>query len=209
MKKFSTLLFLIPLLLISGVGCSSQKSNIQSMDTFAATNQEIKSVETTDTIKTVETIIKNETIKDCDEDLSCFKEAAETCQLARVKNSYTVNNLGINLNFADYYEIKGQVGEKCLFYMKTNSLTTEYSADIKKLLLSQGMTKEQITEYEEAGNQEAKNNYNGKDGFCFFIYNDDLKSLINHWSNNDYSSLSIMDIAQCSGDLFNEHNNKQ
>lgn len=203
MKKFSTILFLIPLLLISGAGCSLQKNNIQNINLSLPTDSEIK----TKTPK--EVIIKNENIKDCQTDLSCFKEAAGTCQIARVKNSYTVNNMGIDLNFNDYYEIKGLAGEKCLFYMKTNTLTTKYSEEIKTLLIGQGMTEKQIQEYEVAGNKEAKNNYNGKDGYCFFIYNDDLKNLINYWSNNDYSSLSIMDIAQCSGDLFNEHNNKQ
>jgi len=86
--------------------------------------------------------------------------------------------------------------------MKTNNLTTEYSEDIKKLLLNQGMTEEQIKEYEDAGNEEAKTNYNGKDGFCFFNYNDDLKLLIEHWQINDYSSLDITNLAECSGDLF-------
>ncbi len=197
MKKIHFYFLLVSLFFVLGVSCSLQKNNVQNIDLSSLVDTEIKNE-----IKK-EIIVRNENIKNCQTDLSCFKETAKTCQLARVKNSYTVNNMGIDLNFSDYYEIKGLVGEKCLFYMKTNTLTTKYSDEIRELLFGQGISYEQIKEYEDAGNKEAEMNYNGKDGYCFFIYNDDLKNLIDHWSNNDYSSLSIMDMAQCSGDLFN------
>jgi len=202
MKKFSFYFLLFSIFFILGIGCSLQK-NLPNINLSLPIDIKIEA----ETPK--EIIIKNENIKDCQTDLFCFEKAADTCQLAKVKNSYTINNLGIDLNFNDHYEIKGLVGEKCLFYMKTNTLTAEYSKEIKTLLLNQGITEKQIQEYENVGNKEAEINYNGKDGYCFFDYTTDLKNLINHWSNNDYSSLSIIDVAQCFGDLFTEQNNKQ
>jgi len=193
MKKFYLLSFIIFQILILGFGCSTQKNNIQNI---------VYNSSATPTQTKKEKIIINNNIKNCKKDLDCFKDASKTCQLSKVRNSYTVNTMGINLNFDDYYEIKGSVDNKCLLYIKTNNLTTEYSEDIKKLLLNQGMTEEQIKEYENAGNEEAKTNYNGKDGFCFFNYNDDLKILIEHWQINDYSSLDITNLAKCFGNLF-------
>lgn len=200
MKPLKNLIIISTLLLFIGVGCNLQKNNIQN----AKDNLTVDSKKTTTTEKIEEKkIVKNENIQNCKNDLSCMIEASKTCQLSKVNTTYTLNMMGVNLTFDDYYEIKGMVGEKCLFYLKTNDLNIKYSDSMKQLLIEQGMSEIEISDYEKIGKIEAQQSYNGKDAICFFDKTDSLTNLLNNWLANDRITIGITDVASCSGELIN------
>lgn len=148
-------------------------------------------------------VVKKDEIKNCSASLSCLAESAKTCQPAKATVAYTLDMMGVNYNFSDYYEIKNATDGKCPLYMKTNNVTVSYSAAAKQGLLGQGMTEVQVAEFEKSGTTDAQKGYNGKDATCLFSQNSALTKILTEWQVGDRVSTIITSVAKCSGPLMN------
>lgn len=131
---------------------------------------------------------------DCGTDLDCFIQASQNCDLAKVTHTATFNIFGMEQTTISSFELKGIESDKCIFYLKTESVDVKYADELVQQMLTSGSTEEQIQEQEQEANERADTS-EGLDRTCKFN-KDDLTSMLNKWKIGTFST-EDWDVAEC------------
>lgn len=133
----------------------------------------------------------------------CFLSAAQSCSLAKMISSVELDIFGITAKSETYQEIKGlEPSGRCVFYQRAQSYDASITQANEQELLSQGITKEQISEQINSM-KEAYSLTLGKDGSCKYPTADLVSYLENGRQGNISYSSEKMNEYECSGPLFN------
>jgi len=125
-------------------------------------------------------------VTDYGTDFNSFITASETCALATVRNSTTLNIFGIEHTTASQYELNGlDESGKCTFYIKTESININYSAEMIQQALDAGSTQEEIDQQLLETNQQYDQREN-RSGTCKFNATD-LSAMLTRWNDGSYS----------------------
>ena len=84
--------------------------------------------------------------KDCGEDMECFAAAAENCDPAKVLFTMDLEMMGIKISSTSYQEITGTEDDLCVFKIRTEGVTVEFTEEAVNQMLDMGLTQEQIDE---------------------------------------------------------------
>ncbi|HBY77584.1 MAG TPA: hypothetical protein DEG47_11445, partial [Cyanobacteria bacterium UBA11148] len=110
-------------------------------------------------------------------DWDCFINLAKTCTPAQVRGDTFINVFGMmDYTITGLYEIWGQNENKCVWFSRSESIQIQLSAQFRSLARSQGMTPQQIAEYEQELTAEVSQ-YLG-DSICRFNQANDLATYL-------------------------------
>jgi hypothetical protein len=84
--------------------------------------------------------------KDCGEDMDCFVEASRNCDPAKMLFPLEFEMMGINITTTTYQEIIGMEDGLCVFKMRTEDVSVEFSDEAVQSMLDMGLTQEQVDE---------------------------------------------------------------
>ena len=143
-------------------------------------------------------------IKDCGNDLGCLIESSKSCESAKVEYTYTAEIFGVEKTTAAYYELKGMEGDKCTFYMKTESIDVGYTDELIQQMMDSGISEDAARQKEQVENIKADSS-EGKDATCN-ILTSDLTDTLNTWKTNNLQvgtfSINIWKYSGCEGSYF-------
>lgn len=124
-------------------------------------------------------------VKDCGEDMECFTEAAQNCDPATVLFPLELEMMGIRITSTSYQEIVGPEDDLCVFKIRTDSVTVEFTDEAIDQMLEMGLTQEQIDEQiamtEDAANQEQLNQ------ICR-VDTERLAAVMEQWTEGSFST---------------------
>ena len=137
-------------------------------------------------------------IKDCGEDMECFAAAAENCDPAKVLFTMDLEMMGIKISSTSYQEITGSEDDLCVYKLRTEGVTVEFSEEAVNQMLDMGLTQEQIDEQiattQEQANQEQINQICRVDP-------ERLATVMGQWeagefSTDDWTGMDCEDIVE-------------
>ena len=133
---------------------------------------------------------------DCNNNLNCFINAAQTCEYSNITYISTSNILGIIENIISYHELRGMEGDKCLFYSKYENIDITFSEEFIQDALDGGTTQGEIDQILQDTNQDF-DALEGKDSLC----KNTIQDLINLFENWDEGFFLISVGGDCTGTL--------
>jgi hypothetical protein len=123
--------------------------------------------------------------KDCGEDMECFTEAAENCDPAKVLFPIELEMMGILITSTSYQEIIGMEDDLCVFKIRSEGVTVEFTEEAVNQMLDMGLTQEQIDEQiamtQEQANQEQLNQICRVDADLF-------ANVMGQWTEGEFST---------------------
>lgn len=114
-------------------------------------------------------------------------QASADCSPEEVTATYVLNFFGMEQTSTSTYGIQGMEGDKCVFYLRTESIEVSYP---------EGTDQETIDEQRATYDQ-----LEGLEGTCKFETSD-LTAMLERWEQGSLSS-SDWDVAECEGEYFN------
>lgn len=146
-------------------------------------------------------------VLDCQNDWSCFIQAAQNCAPAKFVNSSTIDIFGIKITGHGINEIIGLEGSKCIFYLKTIKTDLVFPLGVSQKIIDEQNALQKKSD--------------GKDGTCKSNI-PDLVSVLKKWERGDSSSGEItcsptltssncvtkggdLEAAECSGTFFDQN----
>ncbi len=157
-----------------------------------------ESMETNETPSVPE--VKPPEVKDCGTDMNCFIAEAEDCSKAKMDYSMMVNFFGTKINTTSFMQVNGTEMDKCLFYIRTDSVDIRYDANMTQALLESGKTIEEIHALEKNLSDTAMLSENRLDELCRFNKSSDLAQMLRIWQSGKFTS-SDYDNAECTGNI--------
>lgn len=159
-------------------------------------------------------------LKSCGTDWNCFIQAARTCTPAQVRGDTFANMFGMDYTVTGLYEIWGKKENKCAWFSRSDRVQIRLSDDFRNLAAAQGMTPQQIAEYERELTSEASQARSNT--ICHFNQSNDLATYLeimtrrrsdrelgfrSALSLNSSSSSSVLtingrDIAECNSTMI-------
>ncbi|MBU1204459.1 MAG: hypothetical protein KKE93_00950 [Nanoarchaeota archaeon] len=115
---------------------------------------------------------------DCNEDFDCFVDASEDCNPAKLKHSLTLNLFGVEQTTSKTYKILGTESDKCIFFLRTDSIDLNFPEDAE---VSQEAIDEQKEMYDALEDRE---------GTCKFETKD-LTDMLKRWKQGNFDSGEI------------------
>ena len=138
-------------------------------------------------------------IKDCGMDMDCFIDAAKNCQKAKIIFTSKINLFGIEQTTSSYYEIKGMQSDKCLFYLRTESVDLQFSDALIQQMKNGGASQVEIDKQLQESQNSAKL-LEGRDGICN-IETQKLATLLSKWKQGSFSTEDFKNV-DCNGKYF-------
>jgi len=139
--------------------------------------------------------------KDCGEDFDCFIDSVETCAQSKLTQITEMQILTFNMKSTMNYEIKGQEGENCIFYLK--NVDIEYTPN--KNMVPLGVNEQDLNKQMDEMNKIADDSFEGKEGTCK-ISKSDLTQILERWNNGKYSTDDFKE-QDCEGEYFEMNQN--
>jgi len=112
---------------------------------------------------------------DCGDDFDCFIDASENCNPAKLKQTLTLNPLGVEQTTSKTYKILGIESDKCIIYLRTDNIDLNFPEDM-------GLSQEEIDEQKEMYDA-----LEGREGTCRFETKD-LTEMLKRWKEGNFSS---------------------
>ncbi len=142
---------------------------------------------------------------DCKNNFQCFIDSSKNCEKTKVRQIYKTNIQDIEKTINNYYELRGVESDKCLFYLRVESIDIKYGKELIKSMTDSGISKEGIEQREKVENIQA-NAKEGSEGTCE-IKISDLAPVLETWkldnSNTGIFPNEVLSYAICSGSYFN------
>lgn len=113
---------------------------------------------------------------DCKDNMSCFIQASIGCKEAKILNELTLDMFGVEQTTVSQFEIRGSKGDKCQFYLRTESIEVVFPTEIP-----QEVVNEQKVIFDSL---------EGKEGICLFN-SKDLTEVLLRWDKGDFDSGNI------------------
>ena len=129
------------------------------------------------------------TVINCETDFDCFIAASQFCEPATVDKTTVISMFGVTHENVVLLRIDGEENGKCVFYEQQKKNKLMFPPEIP-----QEVVDEQQAMYDAL---------EGMDGTCRFNKAEDLTSLAKNWKIGNMSTEDL-DIAECSGELFNQ-----
>lgn len=126
---------------------------------------------------------------DCGTDFDCFIAASQLCELATVDKTTVINMFGVEHKNVVLFEIKGEEDGKCVLYEEQKE---------NKLTFSPEVPQETVDEQ-----QAMYDSLEGMNGTCKFNKAEDLVSIMKNYKIGSMSTKDF-DVAECSGEMFNQ-----
>lgn len=139
-------------------------------------------------------------VKDCGTDMDCFIAESERCSKAKMDYSMVMNFFGTVINTTSFMQVNGTENDRCLFYIRTESVDIKYDSNTTQALLDSGKTMEEIHEIEKNLSEAAEASENKLDELCRFNSSSDLAAMLRLWQEGKFSS-SDYDNAECTGNI--------
>jgi len=141
-------------------------------------NQDDEEISTTDSEnkdKTTQEEIEENNEIDCNEDFDCFIDASENCNPAKLKQTLTLNLFGVEQTTSKTYKILGTESNKCIFFLRTDSIDLNFPEDAE-------ISEEEIDEQKEMYDA-----LEDREGTCKFEIKD-LTEMLKRWKVGNFSS---------------------
>ena len=141
---------------------------------------------------------------DCKSNFQCFIDASKNCEKTKVKKTYKTNVLGVEKTISNYYELRGIEDDKCLFYLRVESIDIEYSKELIWSMIDSGISKDVIKQREKVENIQT-NAKEGSEETCK-IKTSDLTSVLETWKSDSLKvgifPNEVLSYAGCRGSYF-------
>jgi cytochrome c oxidase assembly protein Cox11 len=126
--------------------------------------------------------------KDCRTDLNCFIKAAKTCQPAQVRNTTTVDLMGMEQKTTTHYQIDGASGLKCKLVQTIEKMESRMGGKALKAFKAENpqLSDREIRKGEEDQNK-AMQAHTGKPVECLFS-NKALVDVLTHTRDGQFDS---------------------
>ncbi len=137
----------------------------------------------------------------CGEDTACFLQAAASCSPANVTWTTELDMMGMLTTSRTLIEIRGQEGDRCLLYVRTEGGSVTFTPELIDRLRASGLTDEQIAEQQQQANLSIESTQ-GLEGTCRMAPSD-LVAMLSRWQEGRFST-EDWEPGECEGSMFGE-----